>query len=1248
MRKLVLLTITVLLTVGYFSLGSHSTSLKTGSVHAPKPPLLAAAPGAIGKPLMAQLASGSSCTDVPNGSCVETRSGLSLCMLNNVCIVKVDLNNASIRPRVVIAPNGGTDWLSQLATSAGAIAAINGDYFSGCPDGTSPPNCGEGLTFVDGVDYTDYTGNEWQVRRSLGFNDNYDPNIGWHSEQGGYHRQAIGGGPQVTFNGEYRWRCWYQDYNTDGDCSCDGTTVVINAEQFACSADNWWNRPQSFIGYSEDGNTLFFAKSVPGYNKTPHEMHDVLWALGARNTLKLDGGGSSGTYFEDGGYSFSWDGSRSIANAWVIMPEGGEPPPPATGNWEARYDQGDTCWWDPDCHMNPRCTETISGPELHKDWGSNAPCGDMNPDDWIVDLNGTVYFPPGEYVPYLDHDDGAKLWLNGERVIERSSSGSGPVCNGQGGYVLSGDEPVRVILREQGGDAHLHLTWSSDTSVCASPPSCEPNSDQVALFAGTDFSGGCETLDIGQYPNPGHLGSVGNDNVESVKVGSNVQALLCEHDDYQGQCETFTADDGNLGDNPIGADRVSSVQVQYPSPTPTPTPVPTSMPTPTPTPTPTATPISRFGGGADGPQVVTGTHYVDDGRAAVSSTAGGGQREVQVSSTSGFTVGQEVLIIQMAGTGAGSYESGIIASAGSGVLTLASDLGRTYTVGGNSKAQVLRVPHYQDVTVLGTLTAHPWNGSTGGIVAFRVAGTLTVEASGRIDLTGLGFPGGPGGNEYPGSYPDTGSTGGSYISSLPLNGPTGDDCGGCISPAGSGNGGGGHGGRGSRGTDGASGGGGASYGSPGNAGQAAPVSPWASGGQPGSIYGTEDLSTIYMGSGGGGGGKGKDGYGAAGENGGGIVIIYADTLVLYGGIYANGKSGLSNASGNGGGGGGGAGGSILLVVRTATLGTDRVSATGGGGGNGNLGGNGSAGGNGGAGRIRIEYSESLSGSTNPQASVQQFGSPPQPSFTVSPISGDTCTLFVLDASACNDDEDPQDSLEVCWDWENDSICDTGWSTNKVITHTYAFSGTYTPRLQVRDTEGLTSSTTRSVTVSDCTGVVTYTELLPPGWIPFSFPLHLMDPDPASVLSSIAGGYDLVFIYVGCDQVDPWRKLDPNAPPFASDLTELNETMGIWIHMLVTDTLVVTGTVPITGNVSLCEGWNFIGSPSLQTRPIAEALASVEGKYVLVYAYDPSDAPDPWKKYDPGAPPYANDLNEMKPGWGYWIKVNEDCTWTLTD
>jgi len=80
-------------------------------------------------------------------------------------------------------------------------------------------------------------------------------------------------------------------------------------------------------------------------------------------------------------------------------------------------------------------------------------------------------------------------------------------------------------------------------------------------------------------------------------VGANVQAVLCEHDNYQGVCETCAADDPDLGDNAIGANRVSAVKVQRRQPTPTPTsPRPTATPTsrpPTSTPTPPPAALRR-------------------------------------------------------------------------------------------------------------------------------------------------------------------------------------------------------------------------------------------------------------------------------------------------------------------------------------------------------------------------------------------------------------------------------------------------------------------------------------------------------------------------------------------------------------------------------------------------------------------------------------------------------------------------------
>jgi hypothetical protein len=456
-------------------------------------------------------ATASSCADLANWQCVETRPGLSLCRANNICVVKADLNNASFRPRVVIASNGDTAWLSDMASGVGALAAANGDYFSGCPDTTPPLNCGEGLTFVNGADYTDYTGSEWQNRRSLGFNDSYDPNIGWPGEQGSYHRYLLGGGPQVTFGGEYRWRCWYQGYNTEGDCACQDNTVVINDELFGCSANNWWNRPQTFVGLSDDRNTLYLAVSEPGYNKTPHEMHDVLWVHGARYTLKMDSGGSSGMFFNDGGYQFTWNGSREVANAWIIAPDAVPPP-----SCDPNADQV-ALFVDPD--YGGQCVVKGVGEYLN-------PAAIGLPNDSISSL---------------------KVGGNVQATLCRDDNYGG------GCETFTGDDSNL-------GDNSIGDNQAS--SVKVESRACSPGADQVALHADTSYGGSCVTLDIAEYPNPGYFGPVGNDNAESVRVGSNVQAVLCEHDNYQGRCETFTSDDANLGDNSISANVVSSAKVQ--------------------------------------------------------------------------------------------------------------------------------------------------------------------------------------------------------------------------------------------------------------------------------------------------------------------------------------------------------------------------------------------------------------------------------------------------------------------------------------------------------------------------------------------------------------------------------------------------------------------------------------------------------------------------------------------------------------
>lgn len=52
-----------------------------------------------------------------------------------------------------------------------------------------------------------------------------------------------------------------------------------------------------------------------------------------------------------------------------------------------------------------------------------------------------------------------------------------------------------------------------------------------------------------------------------------------------------------------------------------------------------------------------------------------------------------------------------------------------------------------------------------------------------------------------------------------------------------------------------------------------------------------------------------------------------------------------------------------------------------------------------------------------------------------------------------------------WDWTNDGVYDTNWSTVAITTHSYDSEGVYTLRLQVKDNENLTGTSTTTVNVT---------------------------------------------------------------------------------------------------------------------------------------------------------------------------------------
>ncbi|MDP7110526.1 MAG: hypothetical protein QGH45_01115, partial [Myxococcota bacterium] len=147
---------------------------------------------------------------------------------------------------------------------------------------------------------------------------------------------------------------------------------------------------------------------------------------------------------------------------------------------------------------------------------------------------------------------------------------------------------------------------------------------------------------------------------------------------------------------------------------------------------------------------VTGLRTVADGASwPVSATLLAGDSSFDLDGyVDGLAAGDELLLIDLQGAvgdpGTGSWEL-LRVQAIAGATVSVAPLTGAYD--GTTHAVVAqRVPNYDDVTLTdGLLAASGFDGSGGGIVAFRARGTLTVDDTSTISADGLGYAGGAGG-----------------------------------------------------------------------------------------------------------------------------------------------------------------------------------------------------------------------------------------------------------------------------------------------------------------------------------------------------------------------------------------------------------------------------------------------------------------------------------------------------------------------
>jgi hypothetical protein len=164
-----------------------------------------------------------------------------------------------------------------------------------------------------------------------------------------------------------------------------------------------------------------------------------------------------------------------------------------------------------------------------------------------------------------------------------------------------------------------------------------------------------------------------------------------------------------------------------------------------------------------------------------------------------------------------------------------------------------------------------------------------------------------------------------------------------------------------------------------------------------------------------------------------------------------------------------------------------------------------------------------------------------------------------------------------------------------------------------------------------------------GWNLVSFP-HI----PASaalpgVLSDIGGDtfWDRVLWYNPRTPSDLWKQYNANWAGSLNDLTAVNNTMGVWLHVTSlgdASIRLAVSSLPTMTSINIKAGWNLIGFPSDSTTfTVGDLKASSGGVITIVEGYDGA--------YQYLVRQYA-DGEVMLAGRGYWVYAMADLVWNV--
>jgi len=160
-------------------------------------------------------------------------------------------------------------------------------------------------------------------------------------------------------------------------------------------------------------------------------------------------------------------------------------------------------------------------------------------------------------------------------------------------------------------------------------------------------------------------------------------------------------------------------------------------------------------------------------------------------------------------------------------------------------------------------------------------------------------------------------------------------------------------------------------------------------------------------------------------------------------------------------------------------------------------------------------------------------------------------------------------------------------------------------------------------------------ILYPNWNLVSFNVFPFDSTVSTLINPLGDKISNICGYIA----GGFKTWDKNRPSFLNDLAVLSPEYGYWIRSVSTqvETLDVSGSLCIPDmSISLLSNWNLISYLPEVGDSLGHALSSLGNDYLFVGGYE--GASGGFKTWDRKRPSFLNDLQILKPGHGYWIKM----------